>query len=126
MTADPLTMTPSRLTVAKPGSEKVSVYVPGLRSSIRYRPAPSVTVVRTFSINAGLAASTVTPGSTAPDESFTAPASTACAQAVDCATTRHVSIKSDRINTRIQIPLLWVSNMGTQGTPTPLRLNFTS
>ena len=33
-----------------------------------------MTTVRTFSIRAGLAASTVTPGSTAPDSSFTAPA----------------------------------------------------
>src|SRR5688572_19816920 len=41
---------------------------------MRYCPAPSVTTVRTFSINAGLAASTVTPGSTAPDESLTTPA----------------------------------------------------
>ena len=33
---------------------------------MRYRPLPSVVAVRTFSISAGLAASTVTPGSTAP------------------------------------------------------------
>src|SRR5713101_7014692 len=39
-----------------------------------YRPSLSVTTLRTFSINAGLAASTVTPGSTAPDVSFTVPA----------------------------------------------------
>jgi hypothetical protein len=52
----------------------VTLYVPGRRSMIRYWPAPSVTAVRTFSINAGLDASTVTPGSTAPDESRTAPA----------------------------------------------------
>src|SRR3989442_793695 len=36
-----------------------------------YRPSPSLTTLRTFSIRAGLAASTVTPGSTAPDVSFT-------------------------------------------------------
>ena len=36
-------------------------------------PEPSVTAVRTFSMIAGLAASTVTPGSTAPDVSFTTP-----------------------------------------------------
>jgi len=40
-----------------------------------------VTAERVFSINAGLDASTVTPGNTAPDASFTAPASDACAQA---------------------------------------------
>ena len=40
---------------------------------------PSVTAVRTFSISAGLDASTVTPGSSAPDVSFTSPAIDACA-----------------------------------------------
>src|SRR5262249_38807527 len=41
--------------------------------------------VRTFSINAGLAASTVTPGSTAPDVSRTTPAMplACCADAAD-------------------------------------------
>src|SRR3954469_25646820 len=38
------------------------------------RPSPSLTAVRTFSISAGLAAFTVTPGSTAPELSFTTPA----------------------------------------------------
>src|SRR4029079_8233742 len=50
---------------------------------IRYAPAPSVTTVRTFSIRAGLAASTVTPGKNAPDVSLTVPAMlpvAACAQ----------------------------------------------
>src|ERR671937_875454 len=41
---------------------------------IRYCPSPSVTAVRTFSMSAGLAASTVTPGSTAPVVSLTTPA----------------------------------------------------
>jgi hypothetical protein len=40
---------------------------------MRYWPVPSVTTARIFSINAGLDASTVTPGSTAPDGSFTTP-----------------------------------------------------
>jgi hypothetical protein len=48
---------------------------------MRYCPVPSVTAERVFSINAGLAASTLTPGSTAPDESFTAPAIVAWANA---------------------------------------------
>ena len=39
-----------------------------------YRPSSSVTPLRIFSIKAGLAASTVTPGSTAPDVSLTTPA----------------------------------------------------
>src|SRR6266853_3331101 len=48
---------------------------------MRYWPVPSVTAVRIFSISAGLAASTLTPGSTPPDTSFTTPAMTACANA---------------------------------------------
>src|SRR6266446_1795255 len=41
---------------------------------MRYWPSASVTAVRTFSIRAGLAASTVTPGRTAPEASLTTPA----------------------------------------------------
>src|SRR5262249_51609215 len=41
---------------------------------ILYWPSPSVTTVRTFSMRAGLAASTVTPGKTAPVASRTTPA----------------------------------------------------
>src|SRR5258705_181730 len=40
---------------------------------MRYWPLPSVTPVRTFSINTGLVTSTVTPGRTALDESVTTP-----------------------------------------------------
>src|SRR5262245_31492064 len=39
-----------------------------------YRPSLSVTMLRVFSMSAGLDASTVTPGSTAPDVSLTTPA----------------------------------------------------
>src|SRR6476620_2097772 len=46
---------------------------------MRYWPVPSVTDVLVFSINAGLDASMVTPGSTAPEASFTLPASDDCA-----------------------------------------------
>jgi hypothetical protein len=53
---------PSRFTVVNPDNENVTVYVPGLRSSIEYWPTPLLTTVRTFSIRAGLEASTVTPG----------------------------------------------------------------
>src|SRR5262249_52258573 len=63
----PLNSTPSRLTVLKPGSANVTVYVPGRRSTILYWPVPSVTTERVCSISAGLDASTVTPGRTAPD-----------------------------------------------------------
>ena len=72
-TAVPIISMPSRLIVLKPGSVNVSEYVPGFRSMTRYWPVPSVTTERTFSINAGLAASTVTPGNTAPDASRTVP-----------------------------------------------------
>src|SRR5688572_26562548 len=75
---------------------------------MRYRPAPSVAVVRTFSISAGLAASTVTPGRTAPDESLTAPAMVACAHAVDCAAIRHASTKHVRTHTRIYVFSDWL------------------
>ena len=44
------------------------------KSMIRYTPWPSVLAVRTFSMSAGLVASTVTPGNTPPDESLTTPA----------------------------------------------------
>src|SRR4051812_25866613 len=71
--------TPSRFVVLKPTSVNETEYVPGRRFSIRYWPALSVTAERVFSIRAGLAASTVTPGSTAPDVSLTTPASDACA-----------------------------------------------
>src|SRR5436190_297772 len=53
-----------------------------------YRPSPSETTVRTFSIRAGLAASTVTPGSTAPVVSFTTPAMPPWAN-VDAGTSKH-------------------------------------
>src|SRR5438874_13447505 len=49
---------------------------------IRYCPVPSVVPERVLSISAGLAASTVTPGSTAPDGSRTVPVRTACAKTV--------------------------------------------
>jgi len=77
----PLSSMPSRLTVAKPGSENVTEYKPGRRSTTRYCPVSSVTAVRTRSIKAGLAASTVTPGRTAPDVSLTTPVIAACANA---------------------------------------------
>src|SRR5215475_11388362 len=49
---------------------------------MRYCPLPSVIAVRTFSIRAGLEASTVTPGSTASEASRTTPARVACANAI--------------------------------------------
>src|SRR6478672_11067555 len=64
----------SRLTVANPGSVNVTVYTPGRRSTILYWPCVSVVTVRTCSMSAGLDASTVTPGITAPLGSLTTPA----------------------------------------------------
>ena len=57
--------------------------MPGRKSMMRYWPVPSVTTDRDFSISAALDASTVTPGSTAPDASLTTPVMTACDQAAD-------------------------------------------
>src|SRR5262245_25519566 len=48
---------------------------------MRNRPRSSVIVVRTFSIRTGLEASTVTPGSVAPDASLAEPVMDACAKA---------------------------------------------
>src|SRR5438477_8611055 len=72
---------PSRLTVLKPGRENVTEYVPGRSASTRYWPVSFETTDRTFSISTGLAASTVTPGRTAPDASLTTPVIAACAYA---------------------------------------------
>ena len=57
-----------------PQAEHVTLYSPGRRSTTLYWPDESVVTVRVFSINDGLAASTVTPGRTAPDVSLTTPA----------------------------------------------------
>ena len=77
---------PSRLSVAKAASENVTVYTPGRNPGSRYWPRPSVTVERTFSMSAGLVASTVTPGSTPPEASLTvpvmAPVLVPCARAI--------------------------------------------
>ena len=53
-----------------------------------YTPALSVTTVRTFSMSAGLDASTVTPGSTAPEASLTIPEMPACPCALASVVTR--------------------------------------
>src|SRR6266540_6773912 len=61
------------------------------------RPSPSDTTVRTFSISAGLAASTVTPGSTAPEVSLTRPAIALC----DCACAGLVRRREQRTATTV-------------------------
>ena len=91
-TNDPVNSTPSRLTVLNPGRVNVTEYVPGRRSMMRYSPEPSVVADRVFSISTGLAASTVTPGNTAPDESLTTPVIDACANASAGNRTRHAEI----------------------------------
>src|SRR4029079_16373656 len=107
----PVNSTPSRLTMLKPVSVKVMVYEPGRGSTIWYWPAPSVTAERTFSIKTGLAASTVTPGSTAPEASFTVPAIDACANAVAGIMSRHDATNNIRARTRIAFLLMLLTNV---------------
>src|SRR5262245_28095152 len=82
---------------------------------ILYWPSESVTPVRLFSISAGLAASTVTPGRTAPLVSLTTPAIALCAVA------RAGSATIDDTNMRIravrgQADMLPPSNTTRDGT----------
>src|SRR5438046_7064361 len=59
--------------------------------TIRYWPVPSVTALRAFSISIGLEASTVTPGSTAPDTSLTTPVMVACCASTVTGTSRRTA-----------------------------------
>ena len=68
---------------------------------MRYCPPPSVTTVRTFSMSTGLLASTVTPGSTAPDVSFTVPVIVACANAMVGTSTASATTCTTLTNARI-------------------------
>ena len=63
-------------------------------------PVPLVTAVRNPSINAGLDASTVTPGKTLPDESFTTPTIALCAKPLAATPKRQTSTKTTRITVR--------------------------
>ena len=72
---------PARVMTLKPVSVNVTVYSPGRRSTILYWPFPSVMALLVLSIRAGLAASTVTPGSAPPVTSLTTPAIALCAEA---------------------------------------------
>src|SRR5213593_2613383 len=69
---------------------------------MRYCPVPSVTAVRVFSMRTGLAASTVTPGITAPDASRTVPATDACAKA-GAGKSRKARVARHRVDRRIGI-----------------------
>ena len=98
----PSSTMPARRIGLKPAMVNVTLYVPGLRSLMRYWPAPSVTALRVRSMSAGLDASTVTPGSAAPVPSFTTPAIAACA----CASrgrTRIAANPTTRLNRRRRI-----------------------
>jgi hypothetical protein len=67
----------------------------------------SVTADRTFSIKTGLAASTVTPGSTAPDVSLTVPATAlVCASATAGTSASSTAPKVSRANMRMPNLLL--------------------
>src|ERR1043165_3718891 len=95
---EPVSSMPSRLTVLKPVSVNVTEYVPGRRSTMRYVPVPSLTADRVFSISAGLEASTVTPGRTAPDASFTTPVMEAWANATAGTSTSGASAANPTCN----------------------------
>src|ERR1041384_6292830 len=101
VTDDPVSSIPSRTMVEKPVSVNATRYCPGRRSTIWKRPLPSVTAVRTFSMSTGLDASTVTPGSTAPDVSCTTPVTVACADAMAGSRSSHESTNMTAVNRRI-------------------------
>src|SRR6266540_1280716 len=85
--------------------------MPGLRSTILYWPSPSVMTVRVFSINAGLDASTVTPGSTAPLPSFTTPAIATCALLVfGIRNTAQITARHNTTRRTISSPLSAISH----------------
>src|SRR6185436_5857696 len=85
----------------------VTLYTPGRRSMILYCPWPSVTADRERSISAGLDASTVTPGSTAPEESRTTPAIAVCPWAKRSREQRRTAaVRTRRTNTRVRSPMM--------------------
>src|SRR5678815_4349054 len=95
---------PSRLTVLNPCRLTVTEYVPGGRETMRYCPVPSVTTDRTFSVSAGLAASTETPGNTAPDASLTVPEIVACCACSAAGTRRTKATRPRVLNTPCMLP----------------------
>src|SRR5687767_14027571 len=88
---------------------------------IWYWPEPSVTADRVFSISAGLAISTVTPGSTAPDVSLATPAIVACwARAVAGSRGRHMNAPANMASARFILPpegLIRTGSDGADATP---------
>ena len=63
---EPVSSTPSRSSVLNPGNVNVNLVDPGPKIFDAVLSAAVGDAVRTFSISAGLLASTVTPGRTAP------------------------------------------------------------
>src|SRR6185503_7608809 len=78
---------------------------------MRYWPEPSVTALRAFSISAGLAASTVTPGRTAPELSLTIPVIDACACANAGAIANTNTTRRTHWTPRIHPPGRWATDM---------------
>src|SRR5262245_13574760 len=75
---------------------------------MRYCPVSSLTTARTFSIRTGLAASTVTPGSTPPDASLTTPVMAPCAKAAAGRSSTIARTAADRrANAHIGTLLTW-------------------
>jgi hypothetical protein len=104
VTPPPVTSTASRMTVVNPWSVNVTLYMPGGRSVMRYRPVESLVADRTFSISTGLVASTLTPGSTAPDASLTTPDSVAWANPIAGKITNAARAIVTRASPRMQSP----------------------
>src|ERR1700730_16718044 len=89
---------------------------------ILYWPEPSEVVLRTLSISAGLATSTVTPGSKAPETSLTSPAMLlVCAETATGSSKRHVAtiIRS----AKLRIPILQDLQAQPNGTVRPCRFH---
>jgi hypothetical protein len=77
---------------------------------MRYTPSPSLTTAFDFSIKASLDASTVTPGRTAPEASFTVPVMALCACAVAGHNANHPRATSAAtVTRRVMLPPLKVS-----------------
>src|SRR6266511_2786888 len=105
---------PSRRTGPKPESVNVTAYTPGRRSTILYWPFPSVPSVFVFSINAGLLASTVTPGRTPPVESFATPVIALCAYAVELQTISARTLTNSNLERFMENSLVYIDGCGVR------------
>src|SRR5205809_3303308 len=101
--------------------------MPRRRSTIRYSPVSSLTTERTFSINTGLAASTITPGSTAPAAYMTTPVMADCANAVTGRSTTTNRAAADRLaNGHIVFLLTWGGSTGDENVGPRARIDTLS